>query len=701
MTSDLTAFFSPEGVAIIGASTNPNKLSHGILKNMKGYGYQGGIYPINPKADAILGLKAYSDVSDVPDPVDLGVVVLPAPMTPDILRSCGKRGIKAVIIISGGFREVGRSGIELEEDCRQIAESFNMRLIGPNCVGTLDLNTGLNTTFIEGVPAKGSIGFLSQSGAVCGGVVDYIADKHIGFSHFASLGNELDVDETDMIAFLGEDPRVKVIAAYIEAIQNGEKFLQIASRVSRQKPIVMLKAGRSDAGARAVSSHTGSLAGAYAAYQAAFRQAGVIEVEDLQTLFDVAWSLSCQPLPENDRVAIFTNAGGPAALASDSLAANGFELAVISEEKQNLLAEKLNPSAQVANPVDMLGGAEPEEFSHCLSTLLDDSGVDAFLPILVPQTLVNPGDVARAIIENAKKTHKTVLACMIGEQSLKEARLVLHENDVPMSVFPEVPGKVLGAMKHYRDWLAKKHQNPLSVSFAVENKKKAEAILKNPSGQMLGEAETRPVLEAYGLSLIAGGLAVETKQAVEMASDIGFPVAAKVVSPQILHKSDIGGIALNLDSADAVEKALSDMREKITNAMPNAEIKGFLIEEMAPDGLEVIIGMRRDPTFGPLMMFGLGGVFVELFKDVGFGVAPLTEEQVHEMIDDTKAGQLLKGFRGGPVYDAQAVVDAISRLSLLALDFPMISEVEINPLLVLPRKEGAKVLDARMILSEK
>lgn len=696
MTSDLAPFFSPAGVAIIGASTNPRKLSHGILKNMLLYGYEGGIYPVNPKADEILGLKSYLDVSDIPDPVDLAVVVLPAPMTPAILRSCGERGIKAVIIISGGFREVGRSGVKLEQESRQIADAYGMRLIGPNCVGTLDLHTGLNTTFIEGVPATGSIGFLSQSGAVCGGVVDYIADKQIGFSHFASLGNELDVDEADMIAFFGEHPKVKVIAAYVEAIQNGEKFLQIASKVSRKKPIVLLKAGRTSAGAQAVSSHTGSLAGAYSAYQAAFRQAGVIEVPDIPSLFDVAWSLSCQSLPEGHHVAIFTNAGGPAALASDSLAANGFDLAIISKEKQRQLAEQLNPSAQVNNPVDMLGGAEPADFSHVLATLMDEPGVDVLLPMLVPQSLVDPGDIARVIVDSANKTNKTVLACMVGAQSLAEARAVLHKNHVPMSVFPEVPGKVLGAMEWYRNWLAKDQTSPFIFS-GIEQVS-VGMQLSEANGQALGEMDTRPILEAYGLNLVQGAMAEDTNGAIEIADQIGYPVVVKVVSPQILHKSDSGGIALNLSSAQAVRDAITEMRDKILHAEFNAEIKGFLVEKMAPKGLEVIIGMKRDPTFGPLMMFGLGGIYVELFKDVGFGIAPLTPGQARDMIDATKAGRLLQGYRGGPVYDSNAVVDAIGRLSQLAQDHPSISEVEINPLLVFPEGEGTMVLDARMIL---
>ncbi len=696
MTSDLAPFFSPKGVAVIGASTNPKKLSYGILENMTLYGYKGGIYPINPKADQILGLKSFGDIAEVPDPVDLAVIVLPAPMTPDVLRSCGERGIKTVIIISGGFREVGGIGVELEEACGLIAKNYGMRLIGPNCVGTLDLFTGLNTTFIKGVPARGAIGFVSQSGAVCGGVVDYIADKQIGFSHFASLGNELDVDESDMIAFFGDHPKVRVIAAYIEAINHGEKFLSIASQVSLKKPIVLLKAGQTDEGAKAVSSHTGSLAGSYSAYQAAFKQAGVVEVKDIPSLFDMSWALACQPLPKGNRAVIFTNAGGPAALASDALAANGFELAVISEEKQRQLGEKLNPSAQVANPVDMLGGAEPAEFAHCLTALLDEPEIDVFLPMLVPQSLVNPGDIARAIVGSVQNSVKTVLTCMVGEQSIKEARAVLHTNDIPMSIFPDVPGRVLGGMAQYRDWLAKDRKQ--AFDFSGINASAAKERLAQPQLEVLGEAETRPILADYGLKLIPGAFAVDEDGAVAEAQQIGFPVVIKIVSPQILHKSDLGGIALNIGSGSAVREAVQKMRESIMRVQPEARMEGFLVEKMAPRGIEVIVGMRRDPTFGPLMMFGLGGVTVELYKDVGFGVAPLTPDQARDMIDATKAGRLLQGYRGETAYDIPAVIDVIGRLSQLAIDHPNISEVEINPLLVLPEGQGAVVLDARMIL---
>ena len=698
MKNDLAPFFSPKGVAIIGASTDPNKLSHGILENMKRYGFEGMIYPVNPKAEEILDLRVYPDVASVPDPVELAVVVLPAPITPAVMQACGERGIKAVTIISGGFREVGKQGVALEAECRQIAQSYGMRVIGPNCVGTMDLFTGLNTTFIEGIPAKGPIGFLSQSGAVCGGVVDYIADKGIGFSHIASLGNEMDVDETDMIAFFGDHPQVKVIAAYVEGIQDGQKFIDVASRISREKPIVLLKAGRTEAGAKAVSSHTGSLAGSYSAYQAAFEQAGVIEVDTIHDLFNIAWSLSCQPLPNGNKVVILTNSGGPAALASDALASNGFELAEISTEKQTMLAEKLNPSAQTQNPVDMLGGAAPEEFAHGLSTLSDEPDVDVFIPMLVPQSLVNPADVARAIIDNTKDSTKTILACMVGERSLNEARAVFHQNQIPMSIFPEVPGRVLGAMARYQAWLDEIDTN--SFKFDRVDRNAVSQMLDASETNTLGEAETRPLLAAYGFPLVSGRVAQDVDDAIAIADDLGYPVVIKIVSPQILHKSDMGGIALDIKSPEVVRTSIIEMTQRIKSTAPDSEIDGFLVQKMAPEGLEVIIGMRRDPTFGPLMMFGLGGVYVELFKDVGFGIAPLSPGRAYQMVESTRAGRLLKGFRGSPVYDEKAVVQAIGRLSQLALDHPEISEVEINPLLVLPDEQGALALDARMILSD-
>ncbi len=698
MDNNLSLFFAPRGVALIGASASPNKLSHGILRNMLQYGYQGKIYPVNPRADEILGLPCYADISQVPDPVDLAVIVVPAPATPEIIQACGRRGVRTAVIISGGFKEVGKEGAGLERECVNIASEYGMRLIGPNCVGTMDLNTGLNTTFIQGIPRQGRIAFVSQSGAVAGGVVDYIRNKGVGFSHFASLGNEADVSETDMIEYLGEDPNVGVIACYVEGIKDGRRFMEISRRVTRRKPVVVLKAGRTQAGARAVSSHTGSLAGSHASYDAAFRQSGVIEAATTEELFDISMALDYQPLPKGKHVAILTNAGGPAALASDSLASAGMTLADLSEETQAGLRAFLNPAAQVSNPIDMLGGAEPPEYARALEATLADPGVDAALAILVPQALVNPAEVARAIGEVAQTSDKTVIACFMGEASVVEARRLLHEFQVPMYVFPEAVGSVLAAMRRYAVWLASAPEPPLHLE-GLDPAAAKEALEQVGGEKNLSEAYSRPLLAAYGVPLVPGGAAHSATEAVEIARRVGFPVVLKIVSPDILHKSDAGGIVLNLQDEESVQAAYTAMMDRIGRSHPHARLEGALVEAMLPQGTEVIVGMRRDPFFGPLLMFGLGGIYVELFGDVSFRVAPLSRAGALEMIHQTNAGRLLTGFRGQPKADLDAVVDVILRLGRLALDFPQVEEMEVNPLLVMPEGEGVVALDARVILS--
>lgn len=697
MPSSLRPFFEAIGVAVIGASANPRKLSHGILKNLIDYGYKGGIYPVNPGSDDILGCKCYTDIAAVPDPLDLAVIILPAPATPDALEACGKRGIKAVVIISGGFKETGTGGQELESQCLKIADHYQMRLIGPNCVGLVNLHNGLNTTFINGLPDVGGIGFLSQSGAVLGGVVDLVQGKKVGFSHFLSLGNEADVTETDIIEYLGDDPATTVIAAYVEQIRDGRRFLEVAREVSKKKPIVLLKAGRTSAGARAVSSHTGSLAGSYTAYQAAFKQAGVIEVDTVAELFDVAMCLDFQPLPTGKRAVILTNAGGPAALASDSLSAHGISLEDLETETREVLRQHLNPAAQVSNPVDMLGGAEPADYQMAVTQLISDKNVDIIIPILVPQSLVNPAGVAQAIVDASQGSTRPVLTCIMGDISVNEARLVLQGNRMPMFVHPESMGRVLKAMLDYSEWRGQK----LDVTAPLTNvdQSAAEKILRAPGARkVFGEAQTRPILEAYGIPMIKGGMAANPVSAAKLADEIGFPVVMKIVSPQILHKSDLGGIRLNLQNETEVMAAYERMFIDIGRKMPEAKLEGVMIEQMAGRGQEVIVGMRRDQGFGPLLMFGMGGVYVELFKDVSFRVAPISEKEALAMISETGAGKLLKGFRGQPASDLDAVVACIQRLGQLALDFPEIAEVEVNPLLVHAEGQGALVLDGRIIL---
>lgn len=697
MPSSLTPFFDAKGVAILGASTNPKKLSYGILENLVSYGYKGEVYPVNPNATEILGRKAYASIADVPDPVELAVVVLPVTVIMETMREIGERGIKAVVIITGGFRELGEEGAKVELAVKELARSYGMRVVGPNCVGTIDVRTGLDSTFIKGLPQAGPIAFISQSGAICGGVIDLIINSRIGFSHFASLGNEMDVTETDMLEYFAEDENVNVIAMYVEGIQDGPRFMEVARRVSQKKPIVFLKAGKNDAGAKAVSSHTGSLAGSYAAYQAALAQAGVVEVETISQLFNVAWALGTQPLPAGKRVAITTNAGGAAALAADSLAFNGFELAKISPDIQQKLRTKLNPSAQVSNPVDMLGSVSPEDYIWSLGNLDADEGVDVLLPILVPQSLVDTLGVAKAWVEIGKQTNKTLLTCLMGERSTLESEQWLNMAGVPVFAYPDEAGRVLKGMQQYKQVLTKPPFNPIKARNIDHNKMAAALALAN-GARAVGEYETRIMLEAYGIRNVPGDLAMDVDEALMIADKSGYPVVMKIVSEDILHKSDSGGIALDILNPEQLRVEYDAMLARIAQIEPSARIRGVMVEQMAPKGLEVIIGMRRDPTFGPLMMFGLGGTMVELLKDISFKVAPLTSEDIDEMIENTLAGKLLKGYRGSAKADMKAVKETIARLSQLSLDNPAISEIEINPLIVYPEGQGAISLDSRAIM---
>ena len=698
MPSSLSPFFNAKGVAILGASTNPKKLSYGILENLLTYGYQGGVYPVNPNADSILGKKAYPSIADVPDPVELAVVVLPVTVIMDTMRQIGERGIKNVVIITGGFKELGPEGAEIENSVKKLAKSYGMRVVGPNCVGTVDVRTGLNSTFIKGVPPAGPIAFISQSGAICGGVIDLIINSKIGFSHFASLGNEMDVTETDMLEYFAEEEDVKVIAMYVEGIQDGPRFMRVAREVSMKKPIVFLKAGKNDAGAKAVSSHTGSLAGSYAAYQSALKQAGVIEVSTINELFNLAWALGSQPLPKGKRVAITTNAGGAAALAADSLDFNDFQLAKISPEIQARLREKLNPSAQVSNPVDMLGSVSPEDYLWSLGNLDQDEGVDVLLPILVPQALVDTVGVAKAWVEMGSQTEKTLLTCLMGERSTTESEQILNLNNVPVYAFPDQAGPVLKGMWEYKHRL--ESQPYEEVSFSTADKAKFEDA-KAAIGQrkVIGEFESRLLLDAYGIPNVPGGLARTADEAVTIAENIGYPVVLKIVAEGLIHKSDAGGIVLNLQNSEELRVAYDELLDRIRKNEPSAEIIGAMVEKMAKKGVEVIVGMRRDVTFGPLMMFGMGGTMVELVKDIQFRVAPLSKEDIHSMVSDTMAGKLLNGYRGAPVADFHSLYEVIAQLSHLALENTEIQEIEINPLIVYPQDEGVVAIDSRMILA--
>lgn len=696
MQDNLSFFFEPSSVAVIGASANPDKLSYGILKNLSQYGYEGKIFPINPKSAEILGYPCYKSVNDVPEDVDLAVIILPAEMILDVLRACGAKGVKACIIISGGFKELGEEGKKREEQMEIAANEMGIRIIGPNCVGNVNTYSGLNTTFIKGMPTKGGIAFISQSGAVCGGVVDHILNEGIGFSHLISLGNEMDVTETDMIEYLANDPETKVIAAYVESIRDGGRFMRVASRVTRQKPIVLLKAGKSESGAKAVSSHTGSLAGSQTAYSTAFHQSGVIEVDSLRSLLQVAMAFDFQPLPENNQAVIFTNAGGPAALLSDGLDVHGFKLADLTEETQQQLKTGLNPAAQTMNPIDMLGGANEEEYAFALRVAIEKSDAGTLLPVLVPQALVHPVAVAEAFIRETEKSHRTVIACMVGKHSIDEAKLLLHQNRIPVVDFPEDIGKILSAMLDYRLY-REQPSDQKEMQSGTKKKKAIEYFSRKDDKKFLGEAETRPLLDLYGIRTVAGMHTHNLLDTQAAAEKLGYPVVLKIVSNDILHKSDAGGIRLDIRDQAHLDSAYRSLLAEVKDKCPEAKLEGVLVEKMYLEGEEVIIGMKRDTNFGPMLMFGMGGIYVEAFHDVSFRIAPLDMDEIHRMIDETVAGKVLRGLRG-TMYDVDAVASVIHALGQMAVDFTQIQEIEINPLKVLKSEKGAIALDARMIL---
>lgn len=696
MQDNLNYFFSPSSVALIGASANSNKLSYGILKNLNQYGFQGKVYPINPNAERILQYPCYKTITEVPDGVDLAVIILPAEVIPEVLTNCGEKGVKACIIISGGFRELGETGKQRETELQQIAQRYGIRIIGPNCVGTINVYSGLNTTFIKGMPAKGGIGFISQSGAVCGGVVDHVINEGVGFSHLLSLGNEMDVTETDMIAYLADDANTRVIAAYVESIRDGRRFLRVASEVTLRKPIILLKAGKSESGARAVSSHTGSLAGSQTAYSTAFRQAGVIEVNSLRLLLQTAMAFDFQPLPENNQSIIFTNAGGPAALLSDSLDANGLKLAAISETLQTQLKPHLNAAAQTMNPIDMLGGATEGEYGTALQIAQECSEAGSLLPVLVPQALVNPLAVAESICQKTADRKRTTFVGLVGKQSTEEAKQLLHSHRIPVFDYPEDEGAVLGAMWRYRQY--RQERKASSVKETEQIPSEAVGFFNAiQSRKQLGEAELRPLLELYGIPNAAGNAARSKEEALKIARAFGYPVVLKIISNDILHKSDAGGIRLNIGDDVALDDAYDDLIQTVRKNVPHASVQGVMVEKMIGAGEEVIVGMKRDENFGPLLMMGMGGIYVEALKDVSFRIAPIGEEEIRAMIRETVAGKILTGLRGME-YDVDAVVEVMQAISRISVDFPQIRELEINPLKVLTKGQGVVALDSRMIV---
>ncbi len=691
----LDHFFNPHGVAIVGASANPTKLSYGVVKNMKTHGYPGPIYPVNPKGGEILGLPVYPSILDVPDPLELVVIMVPAPLVPQTLEECGQRGVRAVIVVSGGFKEVGPEGAALERTLVEIARRYDIRLIGPNCVGVMDTYLPLDTTFIARMPEQGHIAFVSHSGAICGGTIDWAISVGVGFSRIATLGNQADVDVADGLKMMADDPHTKVINIYVEGLPDGRRFVRVAASLFRRKPIVMLKAGVTSAGTRAVASHTGALAGSEHAYRAACHRAGVLQVHSLQQMNDIAMALATQPLPQGRRVALLTNAGGPAALAADELNHQSLTMADLTAETQARLKAVTPRGTQLGNPVDMLGGPKAEMYHDAIRILADDPGVDMVMAIFVPQAITPVNDVARNIVAAAHEIDKPVVACLVGGASISEAVKTLNRGGVPFYRDPSRAIQGLSGLWQYSQLRHRPDLTPTPVPDVDREKARVlltEAWQRGEGARRFLDAETAAqVVAAYRIPIPFSGVANTSDEAVALAEQAGYPVVLKLIAPGVVHKMDVGGIALNLRTPQEVRDAF--MRMVGTHADRRA-----MVQRMAPPGVEVIVGAQRDAQFGPLLMFGLGGIYVEIFKDVAFRLAPLNAIDARAMITETAAGKLLAGVRGAAARDIPAVVETLRRVGQLVADFPAIAELDINPLIVGDEGEGAWAVDVRIAL---
>jgi len=699
----LETFFSPQSVAVIGASRDPDKLGYAVVHNLIDGGFVdvGKLYPINPKADDILGVPAYASVLDIEGPVDLAVIVVPQKFVPGVLKECGEKGIPSVVIITAGFREAGHEGLEREREISRIAKEYGIRLIGPNCLGIIDTYTPLNASFAAGTPPKGPINFMSQSGALGTAVLDWALAGEMGFSKFVSLGNKADVSEIDLLAAWQDDPNANVMLAYIEGVPDGQEFIRVAREVSRKKPIVAVKSGVTQAGSRAVSSHTGSLAGSEQAYASAFKQARVIRANTMEEMFDFARAFAYQPVLKGDRIAIITNAGGPGILATDAIERAGLKLSRFEAGTLEKLTSYLPDAASAANPVDVLGDAAGDRYQFAIEVVSQDPNVDGILVILTPQAMTDILGTAEAIAVLSERADIPVLAVFMGEKEVRKGINVLTPRGVPNYPFPERAVSAFKAMAEYRD--AQAQPLPTFETIAADTGKVQEVFdrVRGEGRVSIGDFEARDILSAYGLRIPRSELAETPEDAVKFAADIGFPVVLKIASPDILHKTDVGGVKVGLNSASDVRDAFELMVYRAQKYVQGARIWGCLVQEMVPGGLEVLVGMNRDPQFGPLVTFALGGIYVEILKDATFRIAPFSKDEAETMLGEIRARALLDGVRGEPARDKEAVVDTLLRIGQLVQDFPEIVELDINPLMVFEDGQGALAIDMRLVLTDR
>lgn len=695
----LAPFFNPRSVAVVGASAVPGKMGYILMDNIIRGGYKGKIYAVNPKGGEILGYQAFLSIKDIPDPVDLAVIVIPAVAIPDAVDQCGEKGVKALLIISAGFREAGPEGARRERDVVSRAQKYGMRILGPNVLGLIDTISMLNATFATTMARPGEIAFFSQSGALGSAILDWSHIENLGFSHFVSLGNKADVNEIDLLEAWANDPHSRVILAYLEGISDGERFMKVARQVTRKRPVIAIKSGTTAAGTRAISSHTGSLAGSERAYEAAFYQTGIIRAQSVQDLFDYSEIFAYQPMLRGNRIAIVTNAGGPGILATDALDKVGLTLARFDKRTVEAMAPALPETANLYNPVDVIGDARSDRYRAALQAVLADEGVDGVVVLLTPQAMTDVLDIAHTVVEISKAYDKPVVTSFIGGEVVHPAVQLFQDNRLPTYPFPERAVYAFGAMEQYRLRLERPPQR--LAHFTVDKPRVQEVFAKARAENRLnlGEVEARTVIEAYGLRVPRARLAQTPDEAVKLAGEIGYPVVMKIASPDILHKSDIGAVKVGMSKPADVRDAFELIDYRARRHNPEADIWGVLVQQMISGGKEVIIGMSRDPQFGPMLMFGLGGIYVEVMKDVVFRIAPIDRVEAREMVESIRSFPLLKGVRGEAPADVDAIVEVILRISQLVTDFPEIVEMDVNPLIVHEAGQGATVLDARMILA--
>lgn len=694
----LEEIFSPQSVAVIGASPDPMRLGHHVLRNIVTNGYQGRIYPIHPSATTVLDLPAFPSVLAIPDPVDLAVIIIPAEHVLAVIEECGQKGVNGLIVITAGFKEVGSAGKELERRLLERVRHYGMRMVGPNCLGVIDTVIKLNASFAALMPSDGEIAFMSQSGALCTAILDWSKAAGIGFSRFVSLGNKADIDEVALLQAWNGDPHSNVILAYLEGIADGPGFIAAARQVTPHTPVIAIKSGTTAAGTRAASSHTGALTGSESAYEAAFTQSGIIRAREMQELFDFALAFAYQPPLAGDRIAVVTNAGGPGIIATDAIERSGLKMATFEPDTIRTLQRDLPPTANVFNPVDIIGDARSDRYRIALAAVLADPGVDGLLVLFTPQVNSDIIETVQIIIELTENQSKPVLTSFMGAVSLGPALDLLNRNRIPNYTFPERAVNVLTAMARYSIW--KQRPQLEYVDFEVDHQRVRNLFAKvRASGRVeLGEIEAREVMDAYGLHLPQSRLAQSPDEAVQIANEIGYPVVMKISSPDILHKTDIGGVRVGISDAAAARDSYELIEYRARKYSPDARIWGILVQEMIGKGRELLVGVNRDPQFGPLVVVGMGGIYVEVLKDVAFRLAPMSRQEVAEQIRSIRTFPLLRGVRGEAPADIASIEDVVLRVSQLVTDFPEIVEMDINPLVVHNQGEGAIVLDARIIL---